>query len=324
MRRDKLMGSLKALEAHRQSRDDTPPSPAPAGHAPAVSSVAESIKRLGASSARDVLPDEIMESRFSDRLDVEEGLEDLVSSIERSGQQLPVLLRRAPRGAPEGKLFEVIYGRRRIAACRKLGRAVRAHVTDFDDREALVAQGLENAARLENSFIERARFAAQLEAAGYQTADICETLGVDGSGLSRMRAVIRSVPEELIQAIGPAHQSGRRPWLRLGEILGTGDAVAPPEAISMIEIQKGSDERLAGLVARLESGRKSPQKKPRQGPRQREISGKRLSLAIDQRRMTVKVTDKRARDFLPWLDERMDELYSEWLENNKQSSEQKQ
>ena len=50
-------------------------------------------------------------------------LEDLVESIRVSGQQLPALLRYR-RGA--GPRYEVVYGRRRIAACREKEEGVRA------------------------------------------------------------------------------------------------------------------------------------------------------------------------------------------------------
>ena len=49
-------------------------------------------------------------------------LHDLAESIRQNGQQVPVLLR--PSQDQDGK-FEVIYGRRRILACRELGIPVK-------------------------------------------------------------------------------------------------------------------------------------------------------------------------------------------------------
>ena len=72
-----------------------------------------------------------------------DGLESLTNSIRDQGQQVPILIRRAKA---EGR-YEVIYGRRRLAACRDLGIKVRANVQDLDDATALIAKGLENAAR---------------------------------------------------------------------------------------------------------------------------------------------------------------------------------
>ena len=317
MKRDKLAGSLKALEERRAAQGEQPPSPTPAMTAPAVAQVADSIRKLGAAAPQQVDPDEIAESRFADRLDVMEGLADLIASIRNSGQQLPVLLRRAPPDAPAGKRFEVIYGRRRIAACRVLGIPVRAHVTDFDDRQALVAQGLENAARLENSFVERARFAAQLDAAGYGPSDICETLNVDASGLSRMRTVTRSVPDVVIRAIGPAHKSGRRPWMRLAQLLS--DMRYPEGVLPMVEPDRDSDDRLAALVAALEEGRRQDDPPPEKPQRHmRSLPGRRVTLSRDARRMVVQVKDRRAETFLPWLEERLDSLYAEWSADSPQ------
>ncbi|MBP0484739.1 plasmid partitioning protein RepB [Sagittula salina] len=312
MKRDKLAGSLKALEAHRAARETGETEEPRALRSPAVNTVADSIRTLGASAPRDVAPSEIIDSRFSDRIDVTEGLEDLVASIERSGQQLPVLLRKAPAGVPPGIRYEVVYGRRRIAACRQLGRSVRAHIAEFDDRQALVAQGLENAARLENSFIERARFAAQMDAAGYPSADICETLSVDPSGLSRMRAVTRALPDDVILAIGPAHQSGRRPWMRLAELAPA--ALTAGRDLRRMIPEGESDVRLTGLVSALERGHAAKSAAPRKAPDIRNLAGKRLQLAVDERRLTLQAKDRRAQGFLGWLDGRLDDLYAEWSE----------
>lgn len=309
MKRDKLAGSLKALEAHRAAREADAPQSL---QSPAVNSVAESIRALGSSAPRDVPPSEIMDSRFSDRIDVTEGLDDLVASIERSGQQLPVLLRKAPADAPKGIRYEVVYGRRRIAACRKLERPVRAYVADFDDRQALVAQGLENAARLENSFIERARFAAQMDAAGYPSVDICETLSVDASALSRMRGVTKALPDEVILAIGPAHQSGRRPWMRLAEL--APKAIKAGRDLRRMIPEGDSDARLVGLVALLEQSRPAKPARQKKAIETRTLAGKRLALAVDEKRFTLQAKDRRAQGFLNWLDGRLDALYEEWNE----------
>ncbi len=85
-----------------------------------------------------------------DRIDPSDGLDELVSSIREHGQKVPVLVRRTQDGA-----LEIVYGRRRLLACRQLGQKVRATVMEMTDEEALIAQGVENNARQDPSFIER-------------------------------------------------------------------------------------------------------------------------------------------------------------------------
>jgi len=117
------------------------------------------------SAIREVDPDLIDDWGPKDRLDAftavnsdddADGFEALKSSIKDDGQQVPILVRKA---GTEGR-FEIIYGRRRLRACAELGLKVRANVQDLDDATALLAKGLENAARRNLSFYEKARFAA--------------------------------------------------------------------------------------------------------------------------------------------------------------------
>ncbi|MCL7466264.1 ParB/RepB/Spo0J family partition protein [Phaeovulum sp. NW3] len=113
--------------------------------------MAQVLSEMTAQAAVEIDTDQIASSAISCRLDVNEDLDILIESIRNFGQLLPVLLRN--RVGP-GTRYEVVYGRRRIAACRALGIKVRGYVRDMDDRQALIAQALENSARLERSSIE--------------------------------------------------------------------------------------------------------------------------------------------------------------------------
>ncbi len=83
-----------------------------------------------------------------------------------------------PRPADAGKpgRYQVAYGHRRLRACRQLGRPVRALVKPLGDAELVVAQGLENAARVDLSFIEKAVFAHGLERRGFDRTTIMAAL----------------------------------------------------------------------------------------------------------------------------------------------------
>lgn len=140
------------------------------------------------------------------------GIAALAASIEASGQAVPILVRPAP-GAP-GR-YQIAYGHRRWLACQRLGRPVRALVRPLGDEALVIAQGQENNARRDLTFIERAHFAAMLVERGLSRAVIGEALGIDKTALARLLAVAEGLPEGLAEAIGRAPKAGRSRWLKL-------------------------------------------------------------------------------------------------------------
>jgi ParB family chromosome partitioning protein len=62
--------------------------------------------------------------------------------------------------------YQTAFGHRRVRAARVLARPVKAIVRTLSDDELIIAQGVENSAREDLSFIERAVFALRLENAG--------------------------------------------------------------------------------------------------------------------------------------------------------------
>lgn len=125
-----------------------------------------------------------------------ESIQDLATSIAESGQQVPVLLR--PSKDRDGH-FEVIYGQRRILACRHLGMPVRALIRTLDDTDALMAKGLENAGRAELSYYERVRFAQAILEQGYSRAEACQALAISKNTLSQLERINRLVPWRLVK-----------------------------------------------------------------------------------------------------------------------------
>ncbi|MDE3175421.1 MAG: plasmid partitioning protein RepB, partial [Pseudomonadota bacterium] len=100
-------------------------------------------------------------SFLADRFDEDPAShQTLVASIRDSGQQAPILLRPHPEKPGH---YQVAYGHRRLKAVAALGRPVRAVVREMSDAELVLAQGQENSARMDLSYIERAQFAAALE-----------------------------------------------------------------------------------------------------------------------------------------------------------------
>jgi ParB family chromosome partitioning protein len=145
----------------------------------------------------------------------------LKNAIELSGQQVPVLVR--PHPTEQGR-YQAAYGHRRIRAAFDLGLKAKAIVRSLTDIEMVIAQGQENGQRLDLSFIERASFASNLEAQGFDRDVVCSALGIDKPEASRLLTVANSVSRDIIDAIGPAPKVGRPRWLKLAEALKVADA----------------------------------------------------------------------------------------------------
>jgi len=178
--------------------------------------------------------------------DDDESFESLKESIQQGGQQVPILLRRSGN---EGR-FQAIYGRRRLKACRELGIKVRANVQDIDDATALLAKGLENAARRNLSFYEKARFAAAIQAAGHDGLTARRVLNLSASGLSHLTKVTQNVPANVGNALGAAPKSGRPKWTALAELFAA-QKLSETDALKILEAVKPtltSDERLDRLL----------------------------------------------------------------------------
>ena len=91
---------------------------------------------------------------------------------------------------------------------------VDAIVREMTDEELIKAQGHENNERKDLSYIEKARFAFQLSKR-FPRDFVMSTLSVHKSDLSNMLSVVEKIPEDLVEAIGPAEGAGRRQWMTL-------------------------------------------------------------------------------------------------------------
>jgi ParB family chromosome partitioning protein len=296
----------------------------------AVKGVAETLERLRASGAQSLDPDQIAPSPFVDRIDVSEDIEPLRASIAEFGQKIPILVR--PKVNEDHKhQYEVIYGRRRLEACRILGRPVQALVAEMSDQDAVRLQAIENVERLETSFIERALFGAQLEAAGYKQDFILATLKVDEPAWSRMRSTIRCVPRSVIDAIGPARRSGRRPWLELRDLIEEhkpkeatllklirdreASRKASTESKSSKEDEDPSRTRLAALIADF---RKSVgPKRPGVAKTEKRYAAGKLILDRKGSALTLRAKSNDLQLFLDDLETRLEVLYQDWKQRDK-------
>jgi ParB family chromosome partitioning protein len=230
-----------------------------------------------------------------------DGFETLKSSIKEGGQQVPILVRRA---GTEGR-FEVIYGRRRLRACREVGLKVRANVQDLDDAAALLAKGLENAARRNLSFYEKARFAAVIQEAGHNTKTVRQVLSLSASGLSHLTKVTDNVPDDVGDQIGASPKSGRPKWTALADafVSKRTDSSSSISILSKMNAGLTSDDRLEQLLREI--ARRGA--RPNEGREVTPMAG----ITIKSGRATIAVSIKRAGEnaaFAEWLDHELEDI----------------
>jgi ParB family chromosome partitioning protein len=145
----------------------------------------------------------------------------LKASIDERGQEIPILVREHP--LIEGR-FQSAYGHRRVRAALELSIPVKAYIRPLSDEDLVVAQGLENSAREDLSFIERSVFASRLEDAGFQRTLIQTALSIDRAEVSKLIAVSRTLAPEIVAAIGRAPKIGRGRWQMLVDAMKDEDA----------------------------------------------------------------------------------------------------
>jgi ParB family transcriptional regulator, chromosome partitioning protein len=272
-------------------------------------------KFLEGEAVIEIDPSDIDASFVSDRLeDDAEQFEALKSAIAERGQDSPVLLR--PHPERQGR-YQVVFGHRRVRAARELGRAVQAVVKAIDDRSHVIAQGQENSARANLSFIERALFAKRLEELGYGRDVIGSALAANAAALSKMMSVTSRISDEVLSAIGPARGAGRERWVELSLLAGKGansgrieDLVSDPSFRA-----QASDERFNALLAALKHGDKPVRKtKPAVKPATWQPRDKLVAAQFSSAGATFSLAmkAKNAVEFGRYITENLDRLYDEY------------
>lgn len=240
------------------------------------------------------LDTDLVDSSFiSDRMSLDdEAYRTLRSSIALSGQESPILVR--PHPSEQGR-YQAAFGHRRLRAAKDLAKPVRAVVRQLSDRELILAQGQENSARANLSFIERARFAHKLEASGYDRDTIMQALSVDKTILSRFVSVVSRIPVDIIEAIGPAPSTGRDRWIELANLFQTHPqqpmlaALVSSESFQVLE----SDARFVEVKAAVEASTSNITPKPAEAEKARDQKPAEMWAHSSGRSvMKVKATDR--------------------------------
>jgi len=265
--------------------------------------------------------------RLDDRLQIE--IESLKTSISKNGQRVPILVRPL-----EGDHYSLIYGRRRLEACREIGIKVRAIVTEVEGDQALRDQLLENQERRDLSFIERALVAAALLDGDHLTEPertnkgVAEVLNLTEAGVSQLLNVVRMVGEDLVQSIGAAPGIGRPRWEELKKSLGDAgadrtqlrNAAADAKAMHSGGIDEKSDKAFLAVLAAAQQTGQTVQSSRKREP-ELKIAGVGSATVTTARRgkqlkLELKAEDP---DFVSWLEGNAPQLITELHERWKRS-----
>jgi len=257
-------------------------------------------------------PNLIDESFIRDRMeDSAESIADLARQIESQGQLVPILVR--PHPHVDGR-FQAAYGHRRLKAVVLLGRKVRAVVRHLTDVELIVAQGQENNARLDLSFIEKARFAAAMKAKKFNRETIAAALGISNqSQITWYLQVVERIPAAIIDAIGPAPEIGRKRWLPLAELF-QNDASALEKAKAFIKTPafsaRDTNARFNALVEEVTHKGRSACAEPSHW----EASDKRVKAIITftSKRCTLQIDRNIDAGFAEFVVNNLDALYNKY------------
>ena len=293
-----------------------------------IDSLAENSKRLlEGETIVEIDPELIDVSFVSDRLsDDDDAFNELMASIAAGRQDTPVLLRPHPK---LDSRYMIVFGHRRVRVASALGRKVRAVVKPMDDVAHVLAQGQENTARADLSFIEKALFAKSLLDMGQAKDVIQSALTIDGTLLSRMLSVAQTVPRSVIERIGPAKQIGRDRWEDFKKL------ASEPANEKLLEtaIADGgfqdldSDSRFELLHSKLsEAGRAPKHKSARSTPQKRTwTAGKgRIKGVIGRsgKAYNISLTAQDSAAFGDFLSGQLDKLYGDFLAKKEEQSDQ--
>lgn len=281
--------------------------PSPVGSRGAIGAVTRSIEQVRANGIIELAPDLIEPSFIVDRLATSPvDHQALVESIREHGQQVPILVR--PHPEREGR-YQIAYGRRRLRALAELGRPVRSVVKPLTDQQLVVAQGQENSARTDLSFIEKALFAVRLEEGGYDRDIIMAALSVDKTTCSRLISAAVKIPHGIVEHIGPAPKAGRDRWTELATRLEVKTAREAVERLltDVLFISKDTDARFAAVFS---AAALRPVSFPRLRVWKAEDGTRVARIVEDRRSLTLAIDKATAGGFAAYLVEALPEVYA--------------
>lgn len=330
MARKNIFNRLMQEEAPNSFVDDGTHASLPKfGAAKSISSSIDELARQASKLAEgetvlEIDPGLVDSSFVLDRMSAEddEQYRELLEAIRTRGQDTPILVR--PHPDAEGR-YMVVFGHRRLRVASELHRQVRAVVKTLVDLDHVVAQGQENSARANLSFIERVQFAHQLEGRGFNRETIQSALSVDYQTLSKMLTIPKAIPSSIIEAVGPAKGIGRDRWLELRKLIENprNTKVAQSYLVSKDFASAGSDERFNLLFNFLntekEAVRKSlaPRSERTWAPADKSIAA---TIKSNGKAFNLALTAKNAGEFGEFIAGQLDDLYDLFQRSSRTST----
>ncbi|MEO5759569.1 MAG: plasmid partitioning protein RepB [Mesorhizobium sp.] len=266
-------------------------------------------------------PSAVDGSFVSDRMgDDQEQYQELLEAIRERGQDSPILVR--PHPGSDGR-YMIVFGHRRVRVARELGRKVRAVVKEIDDRTHVIAQGQENSARANLSFIEKAMFAKRLEDLGYDRDVISSALASNAAAVSKMVSVVTRLPASVIGKIGSAPSVGRERWVELSLLAGKKfdmvNAILSEPEFGELESNERFERLLGALNAKGKPVRKLAVKSQAQSwvPEDKSVS---VSVKKAGKAITIAVKEMDGSRFGTWISDNLGNLYEAFRKSEKTST----
>ena len=280
-------------------------------------SIKSSFEELAKGSVVELDPELIDGSFVIDRIDDDDqAFQELLAAIAERGQDSPILVR--PHPSVSGR-YQIVFGHRRVKVARHLGKLVRAVVKPMADQDHVIAQGQENAARQNLSFIERTLFAKRLGDLGYDHAVIKSALALDPTTFSKMQSVSSHIPETIVLAIGSAKATGRDRWWQLSKFLEQpGNQAKAAEFIRSPDFAvENSDDRFARLFDSLNNAKRPTPKASASRTKTWAAKDKSLNAEIKDtgKSFTLALKARNASRFGAYIADNLDELYRAFRES---------
>ncbi|MEO1018841.1 MAG: ParB/RepB/Spo0J family partition protein, partial [Pseudomonadota bacterium] len=195
-------------------------------------------------------PGQIVDSAYRDRDDrafQDDSFLRLQTSIAKRGQLTPVALRQQSRDPDR---YEVVFGHRRVRACRALGIKAKAVVIEADDRELVAGMLIENAVREDLSPIEKARHYRQLlDAKLYSRAELAAVLEVTPQQISNL-ASLTELPDYVLDLLGDVRELAINPGRDLLAALREMSGKIPTSLADAVREETGDANQKARFLTR--------------------------------------------------------------------------
>ncbi|WP_095204736.1 plasmid partitioning protein RepB [Mesorhizobium carmichaelinearum] len=267
-------------------------------------------------------PDQLEASFVVDRLEDNDdsSLKELIQAIGERGQDSPILVRPVPES--EGR-YQIVFGHRRAKAAKALGIKVNAAIKQLSDREHVIAQGQENTARADLSFIERALFARKL-AQQFDNTTIMSALAINKTVLSKLQSVTTNIPEAVIYKIGAAREVGRDRWYELSVLFKSSSIDGLEQLLEQDNFEKAvSDDRFLMVFNLAKKHRRTVPANQQKvlaakpwTPRDKSVSVVAKSRPND---FSLVLTEKQAKPFGEWISSNLDDLYEAFRQSKQEN-----